>query len=211
MHLAEPMTLITDFVLALLGLWFGWRLWHQGRDWDPRRWWATAFWAMALAALLGGSAHGFAPMLNGSSQALIWRATMVALGAAAVLLVYASIRTLGGQVLWAGLLGAEFGLYAVWVSWFDSDFFYAVLEYGTALLVVLVIHLGLMARRRPGAGAVVVGVGISFLAAWIQQAEISPSAVFNHNDLYHVVQMAGLFFLYRGAARVTATKPVEPT
>jgi hypothetical protein len=32
--------------------------------------------------------------------------------------------------------------------------------------------------------------------------KLSPLPYFNHNDLYHVIQMAGLFFLYRGAVRL---------
>ena len=205
MLLAEPMTMATDYVLALLGLWLGRQLWTLGEVGDPRRGWAAALWAMALAAFLGGSSHGFAPMLSEAAQAVIWRATLVVLGGAAVLLVHATLRTLRGGVGWTWFLGVEFLCYSAWICFLDSDFRYAVIQYGTALLVVLIGHLVLASRRWPGALTVVGGIAISFVAAWIQQAGISLHPHFNHNDLYHVVQMVGLFVLYRGAAATGAT------
>ena len=43
------------------------------------------------------------------------------------------------------------------------------------------------------------GVLVSFGAAGIQQSGIALHQHFNHNDIYHVVQMAGVYLLYRGA------------
>lgn len=201
MQLAEPMTLATDYVLAALGLGLGRRLWRLGEPDAPARWWAGAFWAMAGAAFAGGTSHGFAPWLGDGANAWLWRATMVSLGLASALLAYAVVRTLGGGPAWRWILGLELAAYAIWVVAVDSDFRWAVAQYGAALLLVLVVHAALAARGRPGAGWVVGGVLVSVVAAWIQQAGIAPHPSFNHNDLYHVVQMLGLWLLYRGAAR----------
>jgi Family of unknown function (DUF6962) len=199
MPFAEPMTMATDYVLALLGGWLGWRLWRRGCA-GPLRWWAAAFWALALAALLGGTAHGLAPSLGASQQALIWRSTLIVIGGVAVLLLQAVVATLGGSRWWGRLLVLEWALYAVWVGWIDSDFRFAVFQYAPALTVVLVVHAVLAVRHRPGAASVVAGVVVSFVAAGIQQLGLAPHPNFNHNDLYHVVQMVGLVLLYRGAA-----------
>jgi hypothetical protein len=41
-------------------------------------------------------------------------------------------------------------------------------------------------------------VGVAVVAGIIQWARLAPHARFNHNDLFHVVQMASLYLLYRG-------------
>jgi hypothetical protein len=40
---------------------------------------------------------------------------------------------------------------------------------------------------------------VSFLAAGVQFNEIALHQHFNHNDLYHVIQMGGMYLFYRGA------------
>jgi len=42
-------------------------------------------------------------------------------------------------------------------------------------------------------------VGISLFGLVILALKLSPHPRFNHNDLYHVIQMGGLYCLYRGA------------
>ena len=42
-------------------------------------------------------------------------------------------------------------------------------------------------------------VGISLFGLAILALKLSPHPRFNHNDLYHVIQMGGLYCLYRGA------------
>ena len=42
-------------------------------------------------------------------------------------------------------------------------------------------------------------VAISLLGLAVLVLKLSPDPRFNHNDLYHVIQMGGLYCLYRGA------------
>jgi hypothetical protein len=44
------------------------------------------------------------------------------------------------------------------------------------------------------------GVAVSVLSAAIQRSGYDVHVHFNHNDLYHVVQIAGLYLFYRGAS-----------
>ena len=49
-----------------------------------------------------------------------------------------------------------------------------------------------------GAGWVAAGVAVSFAGAVVQQSGFSLHRHFNHNDIFHLIQMAGLYLLYRG-------------
>jgi hypothetical protein len=48
------------------------------------------------------------------------------------------------------------------------------------------------------------GMVVSFLAAGVQMSGMTLHRHFNHNDLYHVIQMAGFYLLYRGGGMLTA-------
>jgi hypothetical protein len=90
--------------------------------------------------------------------------------------------------------------YAVWMATHD-EFRYVIYNYGMTLAVVLLVQIyqGVV-RNAPSAGWIVAGILVSFLAALVQQSGLALHPSFNHNDLYHVVQMVGMVLLYRGAS-----------
>lgn len=50
-----------------------------------------------------------------------------------------------------------------------------------------------------GAKWLLAGIVVSAAGFGIQQSGVEPHKHFNHNDIYHCVQMLALYFLYRGA------------
>lgn len=58
--------------------------------------------------------------------------------------------------------------------------------------------------RRQGRRWLALGYGISFVGVLLLLARVSLHEHFNQNDLYHVVQMAGLYGVYRGGRRLLA-------
>ena len=55
-------------------------------------------------------------------------------------------------------------------------------------------------RRAPGMAWLIVGVLVSLVAGIVQARRLALHRHFNHNDLYHVIQMAALYAFYRGGA-----------
>jgi hypothetical protein len=53
-------------------------------------------------------------------------------------------------------------------------------------------------RRAPGMGWLIVGVLVSLVAGVVQAKKLALHRHFNHNDLYHVIQMSALYAFYRG-------------
>ncbi|PLX85689.1 MAG: hypothetical protein C0617_03130 [Desulfuromonas sp.] len=202
MTIHEPMTLATDLLLAALVLWFAARLFREARDGGQRSvlLWGAAFVASALAAAAGGVVHGFTDQL-GPLQGGLWKVTVYSVGLASLLLVsassYAAARG-AGRALLIALALAKFVFYAVWMAGHDA-FRYVIYDYAPALLLVLIL-MGWGAARRsvPGALWVVGGILVSFGAAAIQMKGPDLHLHFNHNDLYHVVQMGGFWLWYRG-------------
>lgn len=195
------MTVLTDYVLGVLCVILAVRLglMHAGHC---RRYWAWALVISAAAAFCGGTYHGFLPVLSGRASELLWTSTLWFIGCAAF------CGTLATAWYWlsprwrrgVGILAGMKLITYLWLTTRTGDFLVAIVDYSTAFGFVLIAHGWAWYRTRdPSAGWIVSGVLVSFLAAGIQAAGLAPHPQFNHNDLYHVVQMIGMWMLYRGA------------
>lgn len=200
--IGEVATLATDYALALFALVLAWRL----REVPATRAMAVPFAWLAVAALAGGTFHGLRATLGDAGKFLLWGTTSVAmLGFSFSLLVsyamplvpqrrHRALRTLAAAKLCVCL--------ALLVR--DPGFLWLLVDYGASMLLLVIAHLGSAPRARATAW-LCVAVLFSLLGALVQRLRLAPSATFNHNDLYHVVQMASMLCFYR-AARAEAAR-----
>jgi hypothetical protein len=131
-------------------------------------------------------------------------------GATSFLLVTANAFAVLPARLHAPVAGLAFLKLVAFVSfmWRRQEFRYVLYDYGSAMVVVLLLQVWVrLSRRMPGAGLLIAGVLVAFLAAAVQQSGLDLHRHFNHNDLYHLVQLAALWLFYRGALRQTAPHP----
>jgi hypothetical protein len=187
MTISEPMTLITDYVLGGVTAWLSFLLFKSSRK--SQRWWAMAFAALAAGAFLGGTWHGFV------QSDLLWKATVLSVGAASFAMVAGSaIATVSGAARNLILLFAVVKLvvYSAWMLKQD-EFIYVVIDTGIAFAAVAALHLW---KFNPW---ILAGVAVSVVAGLEQASGFDLHRHFNHNDLYHVIQIAAMLLLYRGA------------
>jgi hypothetical protein len=204
--ITEPSTLLTDYALATLCAFLAWRLRAAALATRQRavRLWMFAFVATALGSLAGGTYHGFQLMLPASVAAAVWTLTTLTVGVAACLLLTAAlVATIGARARrwWLRIVWAQYLVYAAWMLRHD-EFVYVIVEYGLAMLCVLVL---MMTRRRhvgDVARWIVAGIAVSIAAALIQQSGFDLHRNLNHNDLQHLVQMVAVWLLYRGGVRL---------
>jgi hypothetical protein len=121
MTIAEPSTLLTDYLLALTCAWFAWRL--LARPPGTRLLWGLGFACLAVASAVGGTFHGFRPVMGPGTAAWFWNVTLVGIGAGAGFILSALLAQRSGVSLrllrWAGgitgaallLLAARVGLH----------------------------------------------------------------------------------------------------
>lgn len=197
--IAEPMTLLTDYVLAGVTGWLGWRLFSAREGQAARSFWALAFAALAAAAAVGGSYHGFA------RSPVVWKVTVLAIGIASfAMLAGSTIAVTSGHLrkLLLALAAAKLVLYSLWMLAHDA-FIYVIADTGVAMAVVAALHAGSAMRRRDRASLWMLGgVGVSVFAAGVQASGYTLDRHFNHNDLYHVIQTAAMLLFYIGARRL---------
>jgi hypothetical protein len=178
----EPVTVLTDYALAAVSIVLGWRLIQRSR------FWALAFLALGVAALLGSTWHGFWP------DDLLWKATTLAVGVASFGMVAGSaLQTTRGafQQTLIGFAALKLVIYGLWMLRHD-DFIWVVADTAAALLVVGALYLWRFN------GWMLAGVAVSVLAGVAQASGLALHEHFNHNDLYHIVQIGAMFLFNRG-------------
>jgi hypothetical protein len=208
--ITEPSTLATDYMLGALSLWLAWRLRTNPGAASQR---AVTLWSAALAAaaagsFAGGTYHGFKTVLSDRIASAVWTTTTIAIGAAACLLLSA-VLTAGVRAparRWLLIaVWAQFAGYALWMLRHDA-FVNVIVEYGSAMLVVVVLYIGVPAlRRHPSARWIIAGIAVTFAAAAIQQSGFDVHSHLNHNDLQHLTQMVAVWLLYKGGAELRAS------
>lgn len=159
-HITEPMTLLTDYLLAAWCVFLALSLLRKtavtGRSYVGL--WVVALLVAAFAALAGGTAHGFKLYLGTARHAVVWQTTVISIGAAALLMLIAGIRS------------------ARHPTTPDRE------------------------KRHRGHQWLKGGILVSAVGLLIQRSGWELHEHFNHNDIYHLVQMAGIYCFYRGVS-----------
>ena len=174
MMINEPVTVATDYVLTLASLIFGGLLWRRGV-----RMWAIAFFFTACGSFFGGTFHGF----GGTA---VWKATVYSIGLASLFLLLPFLRVVAITI---------FVAYAAWMTVHD-DVLWVIVDYGVTLLLLAIV---VTVRWSPMSRWVLLSVVVSVIGAVVQQAPIA-----YHNDIYHVIQLAALWMLYRAGTLMTS-------
>lgn len=199
-NVTEPATLATDYLLAAFTAMLAWKLTAGAH---PQRWWATGLFASSVAGLAGGTVHGFVKILPAALTAGLWLLTLEMLVLAALAVTLATVASTALEPAARRVaVAAACVASAAWAAWIPSrpDFGMAIAAYGASLLLLSVVEARRWRTSRLAAsGWLLAGVGMSAVAAAVQQAGWAPHRHFNHNDLFHVIQAGAVWPLYQGA------------
>jgi hypothetical protein len=195
---------LTDYFLALEAFLFVVLLVRQRNNtgW-LRSWFAVYFLAASVASACGGTVHGFLNEEQTGVYAILWRATLLAVGVAALAnwAIGAKLLCSHHAAQWIILAaGVQLAAYVVTIVFVSQDFSVAIAD-NLPAVVFLIVALLLTYRRQPRAGLLVAagGMSLTLVASALQQLEIGIHRQhFNHNAVFHVVQAVALFMLFRG-------------
>ena len=205
--ISEPTTLITDYALGTLSELCGVFLLRQNMSLRQAsiRWWALALIGAAIGSYVGGTYHGFQHAMDARVAAVLWKVTTISMGVASFLLLTAAITSAfaGQDRQW--LIAAAVLKLVIFIGWMlgHDEFRYVIYDYGSTLAILLLL---VAAERTHGVSGhrayIASGIVVSIAAAAVQQSGFRLHRHFNHNDLMHVIQMGGVWLLYRGGARL---------
>jgi hypothetical protein len=159
-----------------------------------------------LASLLGAIVHGLD--LSPRTQAWLWRPLYLLLGLVVAMFVIGAIFDFKGQRTASAWLVPMLVIACVFfaLTQVGSGGFSIFIAYeAAAMLAALGMYLTLSIRGAlAGAGTIAAGITLNMAAAAIQAADtISVTIVvpFDHNGVFHLVQIAALLVLAFGLTR----------
>lgn len=207
---------LTDYALALETAVFAFLLFRERETQSPFRSAFVWFFAsIGVAALVGGTVHGFFPDDASDGARMLWVVTLMILGATALilwrlgaLLVFSPI----GAERITSLAAVEFILYVLVVLFWRREFAIALGNYLPAALFFLVgLCLRFFKLRDRSALTGIVGLLLTFVAAAIQHLRISVDPrYFNHNAFYHLLQGIALLLIFFAARSLAKRKDNPP-
>ncbi|MDP7071632.1 MAG: hypothetical protein QF430_01975 [Candidatus Marinimicrobia bacterium] len=204
----EPMTAVTDLMIAALALYIARELhaWHTIRLMNIHWHWGWAFYSLAVGAFMGAVSHGIGPHFSDASRQLIWKAAIVPVGFTSVFFLMGAFHNSFSfdAVRWLSWIPIVFlGAYVYTISK-DDSFINAVKFYAPAMCLVLALMLyGHFGLDTAGSGTVALGILIMFIGAGVQVIGFGLHQHFNHNDIFHVIQMIGMATMYKGSQLIT--------
>ena len=211
----ELTTAATDVALGLLAIACAAYLWRFAEydSWKVNLW-CGVFGVLAVAALLGAVAHGF--VWSTKMWHLFWIPLFLLLGLAVALFVVGAVYD------WLGPSAARIALPVMVVlalvffsvtQMVSGAFAVFIVFEAAAMLFALAVY-GYLAttQNSSGMGLMAAGVALNIAAAAAQASQtVSFTLIwrFDHNGVFHLVQMLGLIVLTAGlkSSLVSASSP----
>jgi hypothetical protein len=206
--IAEPDVTLTDYGLALECGFFVLLLYRLRESAGPARTWFIVFFAaLAIAAIAGGTVHGFLHREDTLAHRVAWNTSLIAIGVVALSAWmigsrFEPVRRADLVLRWIAV--ALFIGYCTVVLLLRNTFAVAIVHYLPAVFFLLFVYAWSYFRgRQPYLLTGLIGLSLTLLAAGTQQLEIALHPVyFDHNALYHLVQAAALLMLYSSARSI---------
>ena len=202
---AEQTTAATDVLMAILAFIVTVKVYQSGKSVDLKktRIWMWAFGLLAFASAIGAIAHGF--RMSKLTNFVLWQPLNLSLGVAIGLFVAGVVYDFRNftlpKALIPILLVCAISFFTITVLLPDAFMVFIIYE-AIAMLFAFVVYTILSSRKTlKGAGLMAAGILVTIIAAAIQAiATIKVTFIreFDHNGIFHIVQMIGLIILLKG-------------
>jgi hypothetical protein len=199
----ELTTAATDALLAAICLIAAFQLWTTPTPAALKRTlWVSVFGLLSCASWLGAVAHGW--QWSEVARTTIWRPLYLSLGLAVALMLVGALYDWQGETVARAALPWALGvgvLFFAATQVLSGAFVLFIVYEGVAICAALAIYVAVVVSGGlPGSAAIGLGIALSVVAAAIQASNLSLRVVvrFDHNGLFHLVQIAGVIALASG-------------
>lgn len=196
----EPLVLLTNSLLFLIGLWFYLKLRKAPGEYGRRK--GIFILMLGISSLLGGLAHAIHEQFGTLFLKLIIA------GCHLFSLASAYYCLLGSYQLYADASGKNnYWIKRIALSWFSlvlilvaytNQFAIITAHAGLVLMFSLWVHLKAMRLDYSGSGYVAAGISTSFVSVAVHLSKFSLHEWFNYKDIAHVFMIIALLFIGKG-------------
>ncbi len=214
----EQTTAVTDLLLAITAIINVILIYKRGNKTDREKTiiWVTAFLFLAFSAILGAYAHGI--KMPESLNKLIWQPLNLLLGLTVAFFTIGVLYDLSGfkkrKLVFILLIITSFLFYLITLI-IPGLFLIFIIYEALAMLFAFGAYFYLfLVKKFPGAQFMFSGILVSIIASVIQTAESVQFHFiwfFDHNGLFHILQIMGLILLCKGIIREFSSRSVKLT
>lgn len=202
----EPMTVLTDLVLALVSFYAWFRIRKMDSSEKVKPYFNYFFLTLGFAALSGGLlGHAFLYRLAPAWKLVSWIFTLASVAILAQgltllarPLLRPSLIRLTSRVNMLVLVLALF--YTLWTLAFSGVKYYTI--FGMVVVVGSFSWLIFQKTRGRGMTQFMFAVGIGILSAVVFSYDWGLGPWFNHNDISHLILSVSTFAIYKGAVAI---------
>jgi len=202
MKIAEPMTVFTDYLISGQIIILSYFLLSNKHSSTSQIFWIIGFGFIGLGALFGGTSHGFKEYFSGRTNFIIWKLTTLSVGFGSFFTLLgsigSSIRNDAFRNFMLILSVVSLTVYVVRMRT-HHEFIDLVIYYLPLMITILFIKLiSWYNWDDPSSLPIIFAIGITLAGSIIQVLKIGLHEHFNHNDIFHLIQMVGIYFFYLG-------------
>lgn len=207
LHFTEPLTLITDWMVAFSCFVFAHKLYKSRNENILQRYWAVFFLFIGLASFIGGVAHGFIEYVGKMTHYAAWILSSLAILSAQL----ATIPMISNKqtVNTLRLLACLELLASVIAIWYFESFDIVRINSAFGLLVVIlpILIYHYQKNRDTGSGVIIIGILSNMIPGLIHAFNISYNQWFNANDISHLSMILCFYIMFKGATQIFSIVP----
>lgn len=199
LQVTEPMTWITNWVVAIACFIFGHRLFYDERADISQKFWALFFLFIGLASVTGGTAHGFINYVGHKFHHAAWLLSGISIFCAqlAVLPLIQRVKVRSFVRIFSYTQLMVMSASVLMFQHFSSVLIDSVV--GLIGVVIPVSFANYAKYKDKRSALIVAGVLTNLFPAIIHLLKISINEWFNFNDISHVVMVGCFYIMYKGA------------
>ena len=204
LHITEPFTWITNWLVAAFCFGFGHLLFHNKLADATQKFWAMFFFFFLVASLTGGTAHGFITYVGPNFHFAAWILTGIAIFSAEMAALQLVESPKFRQFLRL-FIYAQLMIMVASVMYYHN--FNSVRINSAIGLIGVVMPVSFVHYRKHGdkrSALIMLGVLSNMIPGTIHAFKISYNEWFNFNDISHILMIFCFFILYRGAGKNAA-------
>jgi hypothetical protein len=199
MDLLEPMTGITDILIAVFCTYFGVKLYRKSKK-KIATYWSLFFFVMAVATFIGGFAHAFLNYLGPNAHLVSRSLTVFGLFFAEMASFLTIVRLkLRNSLIFVSVLKMIIVLYFIILH---NDFVIVKINSLISLIgIVYIIHIVSYFKDKNYTGKMIsAAIGCGILAALVNTFKLSLHQWFSYHDVAHMFMIGSFYFFFKGVS-----------
>lgn len=199
----EPVTVLTDFIITGLCVYFYLQLNRfSGKDTATKHW-KYFYGFMSVSSFLGGCSHAFFAVHDGVGYKSFWLGMQVLNIFSLYFMqqgtLYSVLQHSAKKELWKISYNIQC-LLAIIAVFVFHNFLVVIINTAVALIPVMILHF-MDAKRNKDNLWVAYGILVLFATAIVNAMKLTIHAYFNHLDLAHVLIMINIYMMFVGVRK----------